>query len=192
MGPIGPQTTLAQLAALVSQALDSAGLRATLSGGAAVSLYSDNEYESKDLDFVSSERLKELGAAVAPLGFTRAGQARQFEHPATPWYLEFPPGPLAFGESSMGEDEAMVLETDYGPLRIISPTQVIMDRLAAFVHWHDNPSLDQAIMVAARQSVDWSALREWASREGIASEILSTLRARAADRAKHTRPGGVD
>lgn len=192
MGAIGPQTTLAELAALVSQALETAGLRATLSGGAAVSLYSHNAYESKDLDFVSSERLKELGAAVAPLGFDRAGQARQFEHPATQWYLEFPPGPLAFGESSIGDDEAIILETDYGPLRIVSPTQVIMDRLAAFVHWHDNPSLDQAIMVAAQQNIDWTTLREWAAREGIAAEILSTVRSRAAGRIGQGRPGGVD
>jgi hypothetical protein len=179
MGRIGPKTTVMELAALVSQALDRVGLRATLSGGGAVSLYSDNEYESKDLDFVSNERLKAIGDAIAPLGFSRAGYGRGFEHPETPWYVEFPPGPLAFGETSIADDEATVLETDYGPLRIISPTQVVMDRLAAYVHWHDNPSLDQAVLVAKRQDVDWTALGEWAAREGIAPEVVSTLRDRS-------------
>ncbi len=179
MGSIGSKTPLAELAALVSQALERAGLRATLSGGAAVSLYSENEYESKDLDFVSNERLKMLGEAIAPLGFARVGQGREFENPDSPWYVEFPPGPLAFGETSITDDEASVVETDYGPLRIIGPTHVVMDRLAAYLHWHDNPSLDQAVLVAKRQHIDWSALAEWAAAEGIAPEVLSMLRSRS-------------
>ena len=56
MGTIRGQTTLRELAALISQALERAGITAALSGGAAVSLYTQNEYESYDLDFVSSER----------------------------------------------------------------------------------------------------------------------------------------
>ncbi|MDZ4065129.1 MAG: hypothetical protein U1E22_10750 [Coriobacteriia bacterium] len=179
MTSIGPNTTLVELAALVSQALERAGLRATLSGGGAVSVYSENEYESKDLDFVSNERLEAIGQAVAPLGFTRVGPGREFENPETSWYLEFPPGPLAFGETSIADDEADVLGTDYGPLRIISPTHVVMDRLAAYVHWRDNPSLDQAVMIARWQDIDWAALGKWAEREKIASEIISAVKNRS-------------
>lgn len=179
MTPINSHTTLEELAALVSQALDGAGVMATLSGGAAVSLYTDNEYESKDLDFVSTERLKVISDAVAPLGFARVGSAREFEHAATPWYLEFPSGPLAFGETCVSDDEASVLETEYGPLRIVSPTQIIMDRLAAYVHWRDNPSLDQAVMVAKRQHIDWAALKAWAEREGVESDTVDRLKDRS-------------
>ena len=45
------ETTLTDLAAIVSTALERHGIGATLSGGAAVSIYSDNRYESEDLDF---------------------------------------------------------------------------------------------------------------------------------------------
>ena len=38
--------TLEALAATISQALEAAGIRATLSGGSAVSVYAMNEYES--------------------------------------------------------------------------------------------------------------------------------------------------
>jgi hypothetical protein len=69
MRAINARTTLAELAALVSQALERAGITATLSGGAAVSLYTNNKYQSFDLDFVSSERVKLIGEAIAPLGF---------------------------------------------------------------------------------------------------------------------------
>ena len=178
MSSVTADTSLQELAALVSQALDRAGVTATLSGGAAVSLYTDNQYESYDLDFVSSERLKVISDAIAPLGFRRVAGARQFEHPDTPWYVEFPPGPLAFGETHVADDEACVVQTDYGPLRVVTPTQSIMDRLAAYVHWHDNQSLDQGVMVASRQQIDWPALKEWAQHDGIDASVIEGLRSR--------------
>jgi hypothetical protein len=172
-------TSLDELAALVSQALEAAGIVATLSGGGAVSLYSANEYESCDLDFVTSERTNAIAAAIAPLGFTHVSGARQFEHPETDYYVEFPPGPLGFGETTVSDDTAAILHTAFGPLRIVTPTQSVMDRLAAYVNWKDNPSFDQAIMVALRHPIDWSALYEWARVEGIDAALIDKLRTRA-------------
>jgi hypothetical protein len=57
---IDEHTSLKELAAIVSEALENAGITATLSGGAAVSIYSDNKYESEDLD---------LDFPPAPLSF---------------------------------------------------------------------------------------------------------------------------
>ena len=189
MSSITTETTVLELAALVSQALELAGITATLSGGGAVSIYSDNEYQSLDLDFVSSERLKVIGEAIAPLGFYRVGGARQYEHADTPWYVEFPPGPLAFGETHVPDAAACVLDTDYGPLRIVTPTQIVMDRIAAYVYWHDNQSLDQAIMVANRQLIDWTALRAWAERDSLDAAVIDELRRRvdqgSAEQAPH-------
>ena len=72
-----------ELAALVSQALEAADIKATLSGGGAVSVYTNNEYESKDLDFVTAERRDALAAALEPLGFVLASDRRHFTHPKT-------------------------------------------------------------------------------------------------------------
>ena len=52
---ITKNSTVEEIAALVSQKLTDGGIQAVLSGGAVVSIYSNNEYESKDLDFVSGE-----------------------------------------------------------------------------------------------------------------------------------------
>jgi hypothetical protein len=176
---INRDMSVEELAALVSQALESAGIRATLSGGAAVTLYSDNEYESRDLDFITNARNDAIARALAPLGFSRVAGARQFEHPETDYYVEFPPGPLGFGETFVLDDEATVLQTEFGPLRIITPTQSAMDRLAAYLHWNDNQSLDQAVMIARRHAVDWAALDEWAMRERGGEGLIDRLRKRA-------------
>ncbi len=77
---INTKTTAMELAALVSQTLEAAGIKATLSGGGAVSIYTDNEYQSNDLDFVTAERREELSAALSLIMFTLAGDQRHFTH----------------------------------------------------------------------------------------------------------------
>jgi len=41
-----------------------------------------------------------------------------------------------------------------------------MDRLAAYYHWNDPQSLDQAFMVARRHKIDWTEIKKWSFREG--------------------------
>jgi hypothetical protein len=53
MAKITPSTSLEELAAIIRQALEASGILATFSGGAAVSIYTNNRYQSEDLDFVS-------------------------------------------------------------------------------------------------------------------------------------------
>ena len=57
---ITDKTTLAELAAIVSETLERQGIVATLSGGAAVSIYTENRYVSEDLDFVTIALVNEL------------------------------------------------------------------------------------------------------------------------------------
>ena len=173
------ETSLEELAAIVSQALERAGIRATLSGGAAVSMYTDNEYQSYDLDFVSSERNTIIAKAIEPLGFRYQAGMREFRHPDTDYYVEFPSGPLSFGETVVPDADAAKLQTVFGPIRIVTPTQSVMDRLAPYVTWNDNQAFDQAVMIARRHSLDWSALQEWAEREGMDPKVIDRLRKRA-------------
>jgi len=179
MSAVNRQTSPEELAALISQALQRAGISATLSGGAAVSLYSHNEYQSRDLDFVTSERNAAIAAAIAPLGFQHEAGSREFNHPDTDYYVEFPPGPLAFGETVVADEDAVTIETKFGPLRIVTPTQCVMDRLAAYVAWNDNQAFAQAVMIASRQALDWPALLEWSEREGVGPTVIEKLRERA-------------
>jgi hypothetical protein len=176
MSGISRQTSAEEIAARVSQALESAGIAATLSGGGAVSIYSHNDYASFDLDFITNTRNEAIAKAIAELGFRRVPGAREFEHPESDYRVEFPPGPLAFGETVVRDGDVPVLQTDFGPLRVVTPTQSIMDRLAAYVHWRDRQALDQAIMVARRQRIDWDALEEWARHEAVDANLIDKVR----------------
>lgn len=93
MAVLTRNSTLSDVAATISEALEKSGIAATLSGGAAVSIYSDNAYISKDLDFVTAARISELRPVLEGLGFVHTGVPRlsQFSHPEVEWFIEFPP-----------------------------------------------------------------------------------------------------
>lgn len=165
---ITEECTVEQVAAIVSDALDKAGITATLSGGSAVTIYSDNAYLSRDLDFVTAAMVADLDPVLKALGFEHTGVPRlsQFSHPKVEWYVEFPPSPLMFGHLYVNPADCAVIELPVGRLRIITPTQSVMDRLAAAYAWKDAQSRDQAIMVAANQEIDWEVLKVWFRNEG--------------------------
>jgi len=108
---ISSETTLTELAAIVSAALERAGIVATLAGGAAVSIYTNNRYVSEDLDFVTVALVNDLQKALEPLGFKRTGRPRLsvFEHPEIDWYLEFPPAPLSFGSTYVAPSQCALI-----------------------------------------------------------------------------------
>lgn len=174
MEGITETTTLTELAAIVSAALIRSGIVATLSGGAAVSIYTQNRYQSEDLDFVTTALIDDLKVALAPLGFEHTGRRRLsvFEHAKTRWYIEFPPAPLSFGGAYVDPSNCALINTPLGKLRIITPTQSVMDRLIAAVAWNDAQSFEQAILVAFHQAehIDWKELDGWVLREGIAAD----------------------
>lgn len=180
MRRVTTETTMAELAAIVSEALEAAGIVATLSGGGAVAIYADNRYVSKDLDFVTTALLAELKPVLEPLGFVHSGSPRLlvFEHPATTWYLEFPPAPLGFGGTYVDATTIGALSTAAGKIRVITPTHSVMDRLIAAVSWQDPQSLDQALLVARNQEINWNELDAWVVAEGISTsqEVIELYR----------------
>lgn len=161
---ISTDTPPAELAALISQALEEAGITAVLSGGAAVQLYSEGRYVSKDLDFVAAAPHRDLAKVLQTLGFVKSGAGRFFQHPETDYLVEFPTWPPAVGGETIREWAR--IETDAGPLQILTATQCVQDRLAAYIHWHDPQSLKQAILVCSHQTVDLESIRQWAEKEG--------------------------
>lgn len=167
---------LIEFAALVHAELDDAGIMTVLSGGAAVDIHSGGGQPSDDLDFVTGHLLAEIEAVLARLGFVRARDPRQsvFTHPLARWYLEFPAAPLAFGNRTVPVSECWEIRTSEGPLRIITPTHCLMDRLAACGHWDDTAALTQALAVAHAcvDEIDSETLRRFVEEEGIAGHRL--------------------
>lgn len=171
---ITANTTLIELSAIISDTLERENIIATLSGGAAVSIYSKNLYQSADLDFVTAAPIDVLKDALEPLGFKHSGNPRLsvFDHPETVWYVEFPPAPLGFGGTYVSPSSCSLIETSCGKLRIITPTHSVMDRLIAAASWNEPQSLEQAVLVVShqREKIDWDELDKWVIHEGIVTD----------------------
>lgn len=170
MKPIKEMTQL-EIGAFVCSHLKAKAIEVVLSGGATVSLYSNNKYVSKDLDLVDvySVNRRKLISAMNEIGFIE--ESRYFRHPDSIYIVEFPPGPLTVGDEIVSETREVKFST--GSLKVISPTDCVKDRLAAYYHWGDKQSLSQAILVARENKVDLEEIKRWSQKEGKQKEFQS-------------------
>jgi hypothetical protein len=53
-----------------------------------------------------------------------------------------------------------------GVLRILTPTDTIKDRLCGYFYWDNKPSLEQAVLIALKNQIDFKNLEDWARAEG--------------------------
>ncbi len=166
-----------ELAAYISDYLRARGIDVVLSGGACVMIHSENRYVSYDLDFVNARFAdrKRIREAMADIGFTE--EKRHFRHPDAAYIVEFPAGPVAVGGEPVQRIDEVSLRT--GRLRLLSPTDCVKDRLAAYFHWKDRQSLEQAVLVAHANEIDLAELERWAVGEGH-GEVFADLRDRLA------------
>lgn len=158
------QMSLEELAAFVCQTLADSGITVTLTGGGCVTIWSEGRYVSHDLDFIEEGPVprKKVQEALSELGFTPSG--RHFIHPDTTFFIEFPSGPLMVGDQRV--QRASRRKTSAGTLRLLTPTDCVKDRLAAFFHWSDRQSLEQALLVANAQRINLADIRRWSKGEG--------------------------
>lgn len=175
---ISAKTSRLQLAAIVTAALAKNDIQTVLVGGAVVSIYTDNEYESRDLDFISPADHKKIVKAMEELGFERQG--KNFIHPETELSVEFPTGPIGIGDRVpvIPEGKIKVGQVD---VILLSPTQSTMDRLAWFYFNNDRQCLDQAVMIALKQPVSLKEIQKWSVEEKQQDKFevfLKTLTAR--------------
>jgi len=168
MKPI-KEMTVGEFGAFVQSHLRISGIEVVLSGGATVSIYSSNKYVSHDLDLINmfSAKRKDIRRSMIELGFSEVG--RYFKHPDSQFLIEFPPGPLTVGKEPVKQIGEMEFTT--GILKIISPTDCVKDRLAAYYHWGDQQSLVQAILVCKDHEIDSDEIQRWSQVEGKLEEF---------------------
>jgi len=158
------QLTLAEVAALVQDALRREGVETVLSGGSCVTVWSDNAYRSDDIDLIPEGLPKRsvIRKVMKQLGFMEKN--RYYVHPDTAFWVEYPPGPVAVGEEAPRQIDQRQEST--GCLRLLSSTDCVKDRLTWWLHNGDRQCFEQAILVARRHAVDLDDLRRWAAGEG--------------------------
>jgi len=68
------------------------------------------------------------------------------------------------------------LKMRLGTIILLTPTDSVKDRLAAYYHWNDPQALEQALMVAEAQRINLREVRRWSEEEGHAEKYLVFLK----------------
>ena len=161
-----------ELACWIYEILKNNEIDAVLVGGACVSIYSHNRYQSYDLDFVSYKDLKSIEKILAKHGFKRTG--RCFAHDSCPFIIDFVNPPIAIGHEAISLFE--MLKTSKGSLQLLTPTDCVKDRLSSFFHWNDEQALEQALLVARDLPIDLNNVKHWAKTEGHLDKLNQFLK----------------
>ncbi|MEO6094658.1 MAG: hypothetical protein ABIW76_02915 [Fibrobacteria bacterium] len=179
---------LQELAQYTYQGLKREGIEVTLSGGACVSIYTDNAFQSGDLDFIrqGTDSIERVSTAMTAMGFKNHG--RHFTHPDSELFVEFPRPPLTVGEETPKSVLEYPITSRLGRIkvRMLSPTDCIKDRLCGFYYWNDLQSLDQAVMVAKHKRVDGKEIERWSKAERMSEKHAIFKEALAKKRKKNS------
>lgn len=154
--------TLENLAGFLSEELRKRGIQTILVGGACVTIYSQNRYQSYDLDFVTYDEMKVVQKALAELGFQV--RDRYFVHEDCQWFVEFVSPPVSVGDepiTTFGEKD-----TPFGTIRMLKPEDSVKDRLASYFHWSDRQGLYQAVDICLARFIELKEVKDWSLHEG--------------------------
>ncbi len=153
--------SLRDFAGFISEELRNRGVDTILVGGACVTIYTANRYQSYDLDYVTYEDLRNVKKILTELGFTE--KQKYFQHKDCPWLIEFVSPPVAVGAEFVTHFNNV--KTPLGTIKMLLPIDSVKDRLASFYHWGDKMSLDQAVNICIDQKIDFDNLEEWSRHE---------------------------
>lgn len=159
-----PAERAVQITAVICRVLKALGQNPILVGGAAVEFYTEGGYSTADIDLVAPGG-PAVAKSLSELGFERMG--KDFVDVKRKIYLEFPSAQLK------PEEESVPLQVNQEWIRIISPEDLIVDRLCAFKFWGSAIDGVNVLMLLELEVLDRNRLETRAAQE----EVLDALQA---------------
>lgn len=163
-----PSITLRDLAGYLSEELRKKDIDTILVGGACVTIYSNNRYQSLDLDYITYDEMKKVKKALKELGFNE--KQKYFQHDDCPWFVEFVSPPIAIGDEPIHQFNT--IKTPLGTIKLLYPLDIIKDRLASYYYWNDKQSLEQAIHLTLSQKINVKDIEQWSTKENQSEKFI--------------------
>lgn len=171
---INSKTTVQELLAIIYQHLTENNISAVVTGGTVVSVYTDNKYESLDIDLISPSEQKELMEVMAKIGFhPTVKDSKDLAHKSTAITIEFPGRSVILGGRLEKVDHEQVVEGVR--VKMLSPTQSVQDRLEAYIAWKDIQGLEQAEWICEKQPVSLDRIKAWSKSAGANTEQMNEI-----------------
>jgi len=130
LNPADKYETMTKSAAIITKLLESFDIVPIVVGGLSVEIYTNKDYSTRDIDFVTSN-IKKSQEILQELGFQKEG--RILSHNKLQILIEFPDDQLA---GSYDKVSRILIDKNLY-INVISYEDIIMDRLRAKLHWTD-------------------------------------------------------
>ena len=127
-----------EIAAILTEALQTVGVHPIVVGGAAVEFFTGGEYATGDLDLIALEG-RELAVIMAALGFEKRGKS--WTHEARSIFVEFPSPTLRQYE------DWIVVRMKNVDVRMVSPEDLVVERLRSFKFWNATVDAVNALVI---------------------------------------------
>jgi hypothetical protein len=136
--------TMIKTVAIITKLLETEQLKPIIVGGFSVEIYTDEAYSTRDIDIVTSERNR-VAKILKELGFTAEG--RHMVNEVLEIAIEFPDDELAGSYEKVKVINLDGQENLY--VYVISPEDIIMDRLRAYLYWGEGYSKEWGMQILA-------------------------------------------
>ena len=147
---------------MISGKLKEHGVGVILTGGACAALYALRT-KAQSLDFVISEyHVEQMTTLMETLGF-QPKELRSFTNTKAPFEIHFVPAPATVGDEVV--TDFTTLKSREGVIALLTPTDCVRHRLAAWYRWGDDEAFEQAVAVAKRHPVNLPAIARWSEWE---------------------------
>lgn len=160
--------------AVITKALEPAGITPILVGGGAVEFYTFGHYQTYDID-VAMPTAPVVDDTMAALGFRKSGRYWMREDIET--VVEAPASNI-FGDPA----RVKTLDLEGMSFSVIAVEDLIIDRLNAYVHWRseEDGRWAERMLAIHNKTLDWSYLESFAEQERV-HDALRRMRAELAD-----------
>ncbi|MBI4212196.1 MAG: hypothetical protein HY540_06115 [Deltaproteobacteria bacterium] len=163
-----------QAAAVLREHLLTITNRAILVGSSCAAVYVPS-LATKNLDFVISKfHIAEVGKLMKRLGF-KARELRSFVCVKGPYEVRFPPPPPLAGDEPI--ESTVIVSSNQGPLELLTPTDCVRQRLAAWYRLGDEDGFQQAVAVAKKHPIDFDVVKQWSQWEWSTDKYETFVRA---------------
>jgi len=162
---IDEATSLRDVAGAVAATLRGIDHDPVVVGGSAATIHAPEAYRSRDIDVVVIGGIDDAAVIerMASIGYVlRSGM---FIHERSPYTIDFVPSPVAI-RGDVISNFARV-QTAYGCLRVLDPTDVVCDRLNKYVAYEDPDAFEVAVAVARLKAVDMQRVGAFIERQSV-------------------------
>ncbi len=136
--------TMIMTAAIITKLLEKEQIKPIIVGGFSVEIYTDEDYSTRDIDFVVNDWSKTV-SLLEKLGFDKVNQ--NLLHKELEIVIDYNGHKLA---GSMDKVNKVYINTTEGLyVYVISYEDIIMDRLRAYLYWGEDDSKEWGMQMLA-------------------------------------------